>query len=160
MREVNICDGEYLFLLYGQHFYFVHHDALTLSSHAVLSLPSPGSQEGNCNTFILLQHLPQKSLRLQQGPNYRRPLSIKSLGFQCLAFLNLHLHGSNIMSVRMLTEGFVPVLQQNTLFVLGHFQQGYCELNKDMGISVSKTWLNYVPETYKDLTGVFKDTLT
>lgn len=161
MREVNICDGKYLFFLHGQHLCFVLHDGLTLSSHALLSLPLSRSQEGNCNIFRLLQHLPRKSLCLQQGPDYRRSLHTKSPGFiPYLAFLSVHFHDSNIMSVRMLTQGFLTVLQQNALFIAAHYQQGYCELDKDMGISVSKTWLNYAPGTCKDLTGVFKDTLT
>lgn len=135
---------------------FILYSMMVLHYHALLSLPSSGSQEGDCNTFRLLQHLPRKSLCLQQGPNYRRPLSIKSLVLiQCLAFLSMHLHGSSTKSVRMLTKGFLPVPQQNTLFVATHYQQGYCELNEHIDISGSKTWLNYAPGTCKDLTGVF-----
>ena len=70
----------------------------------------------------------------------------------------MHLHGNNTKSGRMLIEGFLPVLQQNTQFIATRYQQEYCEMNGDMAISVPKAWPNNAPRTCKDITEVLKET--
>lgn len=127
-------------LLYGQHFtlVFLAHDSLTLSPHALSSLSSLWSQEGNCNTFRPSQQVClKKSLCLQQGPNCRRPFIIKTLApFRVRLFcvctfmaITLSLVGCSLS---------LAVLQQNTQFTATCYQQEYCKMNRDTATSVCK----------------------
>lgn len=43
----------------------------------------------------------------------------------------MHFHDNNTKSGRMLIEGFLPVLQQNTQFIATPYQQEYWEMNWD-----------------------------